>query len=75
MSVSLEEALNCAGYDLNDISDARWLLDKQDEFEELIERAEELDELAIDYDEYVCERENEGIYEHMSFEEFVEENR
>lgn len=40
MSVSLLEVIESAGYDIKTIDDARWLLSKQSEFEELIEQAE-----------------------------------
>lgn len=42
MSVSLQEVIEAGGYDLTDESDARWLLSKRSEFDELIEEAEEL---------------------------------
>lgn len=42
MSVSLLEVIEAAGYDLNTVEDAEWLLTKQSEFEELVEAAEEL---------------------------------
>ena len=38
MSVSLEEALNGAGYRFDKIEDCEWLLGKVDEFDELIEK-------------------------------------
>ncbi len=47
MSVSLLEVIEAAGYDLTTKEDAIWLLSKQREFEELIERAEELTEDEI----------------------------
>lgn len=40
MSVSLLEVIEAAGYDLSTPDDANWLLSKQNEFEELIEKAE-----------------------------------
>lgn len=46
MSVSLLEVIQAAGYDLETKEDAIWLLSKQTEFEELIEKAEELLEEA-----------------------------
>ena len=42
MSVSLEEALNGAGYRFDNIEDCEWLLGKRVEFDELVERAEEI---------------------------------
>ena len=42
MSVSLLEVIEAGGYDLSTVEDANWLLSKQNEFEELIEAAENL---------------------------------
>lgn len=42
MSVSLLEVIEAGGYDLNTQSDAIWLISKQKEFGELVEKAEEL---------------------------------
>lgn len=43
MSVSLQEVLEQAGYNIHkDREDAIWLLSKQDEFEELVEICEEV---------------------------------
>lgn len=42
MSVSLLEVIEAGGYDLSTVDDAQWLLGKQNEFEELIEQAENL---------------------------------
>lgn len=40
MSVSLEEVLENAGYDIrNDLEDAKWLISQYDEFEELCDIA------------------------------------
>lgn len=50
MSVSLLEVLESAGYDISTKEDARWLLSKQSEFEELIEQAQEV--VEGDEDEY-----------------------
>lgn len=51
MSVSLQEVLESAGYDIkNNPEDASWLLAQKNEFEELVEKAEETREL---YDEYI----------------------
>lgn len=38
MSVSLLEVIEAGGYDLTTVEDANWLLSKQSEFEELIDR-------------------------------------
>lgn len=42
MSVSLLEVIENAGYDLHLKEDAIWLLSKRNEFNELVEAAEEL---------------------------------
>lgn len=42
MSVSLEEALNGAGYDFSTVEDCRWLLASKDDFEELCEKCEQV---------------------------------
>lgn len=42
MSVSLLEVIEHGGYNLNTVDDATWLLSKKAEFEELIEKAQEL---------------------------------
>ena len=43
MSVSLQEVLESAGFDiLNNIDDAEWLLSQQGEFDDLIEKCETL---------------------------------
>lgn len=44
MSVSLLEVIEHSGYNLDTKEDALWLLSKKNEFEELIEKAEELTE-------------------------------
>ena len=53
MSVSLQEVLEGAGYDIkNNIDDAIWLLSKQNEFEELVEECEDFVDNQEDEDEY-----------------------
>lgn len=53
MSISLEEVLNSAGYDVvNNPDDARWFLGQKEEFESLYEKAEKLDEFLTDSDYY-----------------------
>jgi hypothetical protein len=42
MSVSLLEVIEAGGYDITTKQDAIWLLSKQNEFEELIEKAQDL---------------------------------
>lgn len=44
MSVSLLEVIEAGGYDLTTKEDATWLLSKRSEFDELVEKAEELTE-------------------------------
>ena len=52
MSVSLQEVLENAGYDIkNNPEDAMWLLAQKNEFEELCETAEETSDLY--HDEYI----------------------
>lgn len=52
MSVSLLEVIEAAGYDLDTTDDALWLLSKQSEFEDLVERAEAmLDQVDNDDEE------------------------
>ena len=51
MSVSLREVIEAGGYDLTTLEDARWLVSTQDEYEELIEQAEELIEQLESEDE------------------------
>lgn len=46
MSVSLLEVIEAGGYDLTTYDDAIWLLSKRNEFDELIEKAEELVEAS-----------------------------
>lgn len=40
MGVSLKEAIESAGFDLNTVEDCEWLLSQRDEFVELCEEAE-----------------------------------
>lgn len=40
MGVSLREVVEAGGYDISTPDDARWLLSKQDEFDELVLDAE-----------------------------------
>jgi hypothetical protein len=52
MSVSLQEVLESAGYDIkNNPEDAMWLLAQKNEFEELYETAQETSDLY--HDEYI----------------------
>lgn len=40
MSVSLLEVIESGGYDITTVEDARWLVSKQSEFEQLVSEAE-----------------------------------
>lgn len=74
MSVSLLEVLENAGYDVkNNIEDARWLLSQRDDFDNLCEDAEELDDIYINYEEYIFAQEELGNYDNPTFEEWREE--
>ena len=42
MSVSLAEVIQAAGYDITEVEDANWLLSKRNEWDELVEQAEEV---------------------------------
>lgn len=42
MSVSIREVVEAGGYDLTSVEGATWLLAQQNQFEELVEAAEEL---------------------------------
>jgi len=53
MSVSLEEVIEAGGYNLNTVEDATWLLSKRNEFDELVEAAEQLIEESEEEDETV----------------------
>ena len=69
MSVSLLEVLDSAGYNIDEQDGAEWLLSIQNEFDELLERAEatldvvELDEKIADtiYEIEMAEGEHETV--------------
>lgn len=42
MAVSLLEVIEAGGYDITTPEDARWLLSRKEEIEELLEQAEEV---------------------------------
>lgn len=48
MGVSLLEVIEAAGYNLTTLEDARWLLSKEDEFDDLVEAAEAIVDAAED---------------------------
>ena len=72
MSVSLEEALNGAGYRFDNIEDCEWLLGKVDEFDELIEKAQDLKDKYDDYLDSKETAEDDGDYNYPSFKEWLE---
>lgn len=60
MSVNLQEVIEAGGYDLTTVDDSIWLLAQRNEFEFLIEQAEEVIEKAQEYqDELNQEREED----------------
>ena len=74
MSVSLDEVLTAAGYDIrNNVEDAQWLLAQRDEFEELLEIAEQTVDDYDEYEEYLDETPAEE--EPMDFETWREFNK
>jgi len=46
MSVSIREVIENGGYDLTTVEDARWLIEQEAMFDDLIDEAEELIEQA-----------------------------
>lgn len=46
MSVSLLEVVESGGYDITTVDDARWLVSKQAEFNQLVEEAEAVIEVS-----------------------------
>lgn len=70
MSVSLKELLERAGYDIeNNVDDARWFLGQQEEMEELLEVANDLDDDYTEYSYYEDEmREQDKLP--LTFEEW-----
>ena len=70
MSVSLEEALEGAGYRLDNIEDCEWLLGTKDEYEDLYERAQDFHDLYEDYLDCKKTSEEDGDYNFPSFEEW-----
>ena len=75
MSVSLYGVLTDAGYDIkNNPNDAQWMLAQRDEFEELLEIAEQT---VDDYDGYADYLDGLGDDDQaeLSFEDWREENK
>ena len=74
MSVSLLEVLENAGFDIkNNIEDARWLMSQSDEWEELYEQAENLDDDYDDYEDMISLQEELGNFDNPTFEEWRKE--
>lgn len=74
MSISLLDVLENAGYDIkNNVNDANWLLGKMDEFNELYEAAEELDNLYSEYEDFILMQEDLGNFDNPTWEEWREE--
>lgn len=72
MSVSLNEVLTAAGYDIkNNPEDAQWLLAQHDEFDELCDIAEQTSDDYEEYEEYVDEY--DGDDEPKDFETWRDE--
>ena len=69
MSVSLNEVISHGGYDLTTVEDARWLLSKQAEFEELIEKATELVEAEEEKETEEIERRYKETFEESEDED------
>lgn len=71
MSVSIQEVLINAGYDVqNNVDDARWFLGQLDEIDKLREDAENLDDLYNDYQDSIEMMEEDGIRGIPTFEEW-----
>lgn len=76
MSVSILEVLESAGYDIkNNVNDANWLLSQKNEFEELCEEAEELNEQYGEYEDFIMMQEDLGNFDNPTFEEWREEEK
>jgi len=74
MSVSLLEVIENAGYDIkNNVEDARWLLSKESEFNDLVEMAGELEDDWTEYSDFVETQEELGNFINPTFEEWREE--
>jgi len=74
MSVSILEVLENAGYDVkNNVEDARWLLGKESEFNDLVEMAGELEDDWTEYSDFVDTQEELGNFINPTFEEWREE--
>lgn len=72
MSVSLEEALNGAGYNLSDPEDCEWLLGKEEEFDELINKAQNVIDLWEEYNDEKDTADEDGDPSFPSFSEWCD---
>lgn len=76
MSVSLNEVLTAAGYDIkNNPEDAQWLLAQKDEFEELLEIAEQTVDDYDEYEDYLDGLDDDDHQAELSFEDWRKENK
>jgi len=74
MSVSLLDVLENAGYDIrNNVEDARWLLGKESEFNDLLEIAGELEDDWTEYNDFIDTQEELGNFINPTWEEWREE--
>lgn len=74
MSVSLQEVLENAGYDIkNNVDDARWLLSQESELYDLLDKAGRLEDDWTEYSEFVDTQEELGNFINPTFEEWREE--
>lgn len=74
MSVSIEDVIIGAGYDLSDVDDATWLLSQDSEWGELIDKANNTVELYSCYEDFVENLEEIGSRDIPSFEEWKKSN-
>ena len=73
MSVSLLEVLEYSGYEVkNNVEDARWLLGKESEFNDLVEMAGELVDDWTEYSDFADTQEELGNF-YPTFEEWRKE--
>lgn len=74
MSVSISEVVSSAGYDISTIEGARWLLSQCNDWDDLIARAEDIEEEYSEYEDFIFIQEDElGNYNNPSFEEWRKE--
>lgn len=75
MSVSLNEVLTAAGYDIkNNPEDAQWLLAQRDEFDELCDISEQTLDDFDEYESYLDESVWTAVNQ-KSFEDWRKENK